>query len=47
MASHYNESSQTPDGLGAIYEEFLYAEKYHLIGKRVRLLSPIGFLSER
>lgn len=46
MTSHYNESSQTLDGLGAIYEEFLYSEEYHLIGKRVRLLSLIGFLSE-
>jgi len=46
MTPSYGESSQTLDVLGITYEEFLFYEQHHLIGKRVRLLSPIESLSE-
>lgn len=45
MTSGYNESSQNfINRLDVTYEELLFYEEHHLIGKRVRLLRPIGSL---
>jgi len=45
MSTPYRESSQVLDSIGVTYEEFLFYEQHHLVGKRVRLLWHIASLS--
>ena len=45
MSTPYRDSSQVLDGIGVTYEEFLFYEQHHLLGKRVRLLWSIASLS--
>jgi len=45
MSTPYRESSQVLDSIGVTYEELLFYEQHHLVGKRVRLLWPIASLS--
>ena len=46
MSTLYGDPSQALDGSSVTYEQRLFYEQNHLVGKRVRLLLPIVSLSE-